>query len=97
MGTPAGYRVYSPEVLGVLDFVTQARRLGLTLKEICHIVALRGTKSGRCAHVRGLLEQSSPISTTSAGNCGPSSTPGTPRARGAESSASTSKEADCHG
>src|SRR5438094_1610175 len=37
--TAAGYRVYPPDVLGVLHFVTQARRLGLTLKEIGHIVA----------------------------------------------------------
>jgi hypothetical protein len=49
--------VYSPEVLGVLYFVTQARRLGLTLKEIGHIVALRCAKPGPCVHVRGLLEQ----------------------------------------
>jgi DNA-binding transcriptional MerR regulator len=55
--TPAGYRVYSPDVLGVLHFVTQARRLGLTLKEIGHIVALRCAKPGPCVHVRGLLEQ----------------------------------------
>jgi hypothetical protein len=49
--TPVGYRVYSPEVLGVLHFVTQARRLGLTLKEIDHIVALRCAKPGPCVHV----------------------------------------------
>ena len=55
--SPAGYRVYSPEVLGVVHFVTQARRLGLTLKEIGHIVALRGAKSGPSVHVRGLLKQ----------------------------------------
>jgi MerR family transcriptional regulator, copper efflux regulator len=42
--TPAGYRAYSPEVLRVLHFVTQARRLGLTLKEIGHIVGLRCAK-----------------------------------------------------
>jgi DNA-binding transcriptional MerR regulator len=32
--TPAGYRVYAPETLGVLHFITRARRLGLTLGEI---------------------------------------------------------------
>src|SRR6267378_4260129 len=55
--TAAGYRVYPPDVLGVLHFVTQARRLGLTLKEIGHIVALRYAKPGPCVHVRALLKQ----------------------------------------
>jgi len=55
--SPAGYRVYDMDVLGILHFVTQARRLGLTLKEIGEIVALRCAKPGPCVHVRGLLEQ----------------------------------------
>jgi len=55
--TPAGYRVYDVDVLGILHFVTQARRLGLTLKEIGDIVALRCAKPGPCVHVRALLEQ----------------------------------------
>jgi MerR family transcriptional regulator, copper efflux regulator len=55
--TPAGYRVYDTDVLGLLHFVTQARRLGLTLKEIRHIIELRSAKSGPCVHVRTLLEQ----------------------------------------
>src|SRR2546429_3107190 len=55
--TAAGYRVYPPDVLGVLHFVTQSRRLGLTLKEIGHIVALRCAKPGPCVHVRALLKQ----------------------------------------
>jgi len=55
--TPAGYRVYEADVLGVLHFVTQARRLGLTLKEIRNIIDMRSAKSGPCVHVRALLEQ----------------------------------------
>jgi DNA-binding transcriptional MerR regulator len=55
--SPAGYRVYDVNVLGILHFVTQARRLGLTLKEIGDIVALRCAKPGPCIHVRALLEQ----------------------------------------
>jgi DNA-binding transcriptional MerR regulator len=55
--TASGYRVYNAEVLGVLHFVTQARRLGFTLKEIGHIIDLRSAKSGPCGHVRALLEQ----------------------------------------
>jgi DNA-binding transcriptional MerR regulator len=55
--TLSGYRVYPPEVLGVLHFVTRARRLGLTLTEIGAIVALRCAKPGPCVHVRALLER----------------------------------------
>ena len=55
--TPSGYRTYSTDVLSVLHFVTQARRLGLTLREIGRIVALRCAKPGPCVHVRALLER----------------------------------------
>ena len=50
--TPSGYRTYSADVLGMLHFVTQARRLGLTLREIGRIVALRCAKPWPCVHVR---------------------------------------------
>src|SRR5215831_11015802 len=55
--TPAGYRVYPPETLVLLDFVARARRLGLTLAEIAQIVAIRRSGSPPCVHVRRLLEQ----------------------------------------
>src|SRR5262245_37985830 len=55
--TPAGYRLYPPETLDLLTFVARARRLGLTLAQIAHIVALRRAGSPPCAHVRRLLEQ----------------------------------------
>src|SRR5215471_16010177 len=55
--TPAGYRLYPPETLDLLTFVVRARRLGLTLSEIAHIVALRRAGSQPCVHVRELLEQ----------------------------------------
>ena len=38
---PSGYRLYPADVLGLLTFVGQARRLGLSLAEIREIVALR--------------------------------------------------------
>jgi len=44
-------------VLGVLAFVGQARRLGLTLSEIAEIAAQRRTGAAPCVHVRALLEQ----------------------------------------
>lgn len=55
--TPSGYRLYSPDVLGLLGFVQQSRRLGLTLGEIRHIVSLRRAGAEPCAHVRRLLAQ----------------------------------------
>ncbi len=55
--TPSGYRRYPADVLRLLTFVGQARRLGLTLAEIKHIVALRRAGSAPCVHVRALLEQ----------------------------------------
>ena len=55
--TPAGYRLYPNDVLPILAFVAQSRRLGLTLSEIRRIVALRCAGPGPCLHVRGLLEQ----------------------------------------
>src|SRR5229473_7939570 len=55
--TSSGYRRYPGDVLVLLTFVGQARRLGLTLAEIRHIVALRRSGSAPCVHVRTLLEQ----------------------------------------
>jgi DNA-binding transcriptional MerR regulator len=55
--TPAGYRIYPPDTLDLLGFVARARRLGLSLAEIAHIVALRRAGSPPCVHVRRLLEQ----------------------------------------
>ena len=53
--THTAYRMYSPEVLGRLGFIKQARRLGLSLKEIKQI--LRMSQAGRapCCKVRELL------------------------------------------
>jgi len=55
--TPSGYRRYPADVLGLLAFIGQARRLGLTLAEIRHIVTLRRAGAAPCAHVRALLQQ----------------------------------------
>jgi DNA-binding transcriptional MerR regulator len=55
--SPSGYRHYQADVLGLLTFVGQARRVGLTLAEIREIVALRKSGSAPCVHVRALLER----------------------------------------
>jgi DNA-binding transcriptional MerR regulator len=54
--TPAGYRVYPETVLGLLTFVGRARRLGLNLAEIQHIIAIRRAGSP-CVRVRALIER----------------------------------------
>lgn len=55
--TTAGYRVYGPETLSILEFVAQARRLGFHLDEIKEVVQIR--RSGRCPcpHVLDLVRQ----------------------------------------
>ena len=55
--TAAGYRLYPPDTVHLLAFVGRARRLGLTLSEVAHIVALRRAGSPPCVHVLGLLKQ----------------------------------------
>src|SRR5919201_4580634 len=53
----SGYRRYPEEVLRLLAFVGRARRLGLTLSEIRHIVALRRPGAAPCGHIRALIQQ----------------------------------------
>src|SRR5262245_24580461 len=50
--TPSGYRSYESDVLGLLAFVRRGRRLGLTLAELAHVVALRRAGAAPCTHVR---------------------------------------------
>lgn len=57
--TDSGYRVYSIDILGVLDFVVQARRLGLTLGQIAKIARQRRAGTMPCSDVRALLEKKS--------------------------------------
>jgi MerR family transcriptional regulator, copper efflux regulator len=49
--TPAGYQRYPADVLRLLAFVGQARRLGLSLSEIKHVVALRRDGAAPCLHI----------------------------------------------
>jgi MerR family copper efflux transcriptional regulator len=55
--TGAGYRVYGPDILAILTFVAQARRLGFHLDEIKEVVQIK--RSGRCPcpHVLDLVRQ----------------------------------------
>ncbi len=51
------YRVYGPETLALLGFVTQARRLGFSLAEIKEVVAMKRSGEIPCQHVRTLVER----------------------------------------
>ncbi len=53
--TGSGYRVYGPETLALLGFVTQARRLGFQLDEIARIVTLKRSGRTPCKHVLDLV------------------------------------------
>jgi MerR family copper efflux transcriptional regulator len=53
--TEAGYRVYGDDVLALLGFVTQARRLGFSLAEIRAIAAIRRSGPLPCPHVQDLV------------------------------------------
>lgn len=53
--TATGYRVYQQEVLNLLTFVAQARRLGFGLDEIKSIVLLKRSGCSPCSHVSELV------------------------------------------
>jgi DNA-binding transcriptional MerR regulator len=55
--TASGYRLYPADVLALLDFVAQARRLGLTLGEIAKVARQRRAGTMPCSDVRALLER----------------------------------------
>lgn len=54
--SPSGYRLYSSRELEQLAFVSKAKALGFTLKEIKQIIGLRMNGKDPCAHVRQLFQ-----------------------------------------
>lgn len=55
--TPSGYRDYTADALGRLDFIHRGRAAGLTLAQIRQFVAIRDSGAPPCGHVHDLLEQ----------------------------------------
>jgi len=55
--TPSGYREYGAEDLDRLQFVRQAKRLGLSLEEIKGILRVHDRREATCSHVCSLLDQ----------------------------------------
>ncbi len=54
--TAGGYRVYSPEAVGVVQFIRRAQGLGFRLDEIADLIDLRGDASRPKREVRALAE-----------------------------------------
>ncbi|MQA06350.1 MAG: MerR family DNA-binding protein [Streptosporangiales bacterium] len=55
--TDAGYRTYTDDDIAVLQFIRQAKTLGLSLGEIRDILDLRRSGTTPCRHVVALLDQ----------------------------------------
>ena len=55
--TESGYRQYGAEDVERLEFIKNAKRLGLSLDEIRDILKIRALSQSPCVHVRALLDQ----------------------------------------
>lgn len=55
--TASGYRVYGDADRTRLQFIAQAKALGLSLREIGEILAIRQDGEPPCRHVSGLLDR----------------------------------------
>ncbi len=53
----AGYRLYGPEDVERLEFVSKAKRLGFSLDDIRDVLLLHEQNEPPCVHVLALLEQ----------------------------------------
>lgn len=51
------YRLYSKEVIELLQFIKKAQGLGFTLSEVKEIIAIRQQGQEPCIHVRFLVER----------------------------------------
>jgi DNA-binding transcriptional MerR regulator len=55
--TAAGYRDYSPDVLGRVSFISSGRRMGLSLRQLSAILTARDGGGSPCAAALQLLGQ----------------------------------------
>lgn len=55
--TESGYRLYGPADVERLEFIKNAKQLGLSLVEIRDILVLHEQKQAPCIHVLALLDQ----------------------------------------
>jgi MerR family Zn(II)-responsive transcriptional regulator of zntA len=55
--TSSGYRDYTPDMLGRLDFIHRGQAAGLTLAQIRQILGIRDGGTPPCGHVSNLLAE----------------------------------------
>ena len=53
--TAAGYRQFTTDVIGRIDFIKQTQQAGFTLKEIQHLLKLRDTSTDTCGVIAPIL------------------------------------------
>ena len=54
--TPAGYRDYTPDAVGRIDFIHRGQAAGLTLAQVRQILDIRDDGQASCGHVQDLLD-----------------------------------------
>ena len=54
--TPAGYRDYTPDAVGRIDFIHRGQAAGLTLAQVRQILDIRDDGQAPCGHVQELLD-----------------------------------------
>ncbi len=54
--TPAGYRLYGEDAADRLRFIKGAQRLGLRLREVAELLAVRDRGACPCGHTQALVE-----------------------------------------
>ena len=54
--TPAGYRDYTPDAVGRIDFIHRGQAAGLTLAQVRQVLDIRDDGQAPCGHVQDLLD-----------------------------------------
>jgi Hg(II)-responsive transcriptional regulator len=55
--TKSGYRQFSPEIVRRIQFITRAKRLGFTLKEVDQFLVLADGVATDCREIQGLAKE----------------------------------------
>ena len=56
--TAGGYRNYTPDAIGIVQFIKRGQAAALTLAQVKRIIDIRGTGQAPCDHVRDQLDRS---------------------------------------
>ena len=55
--TPSGYRVYDPQIVARLTFISRAQAAGLSLREVRQVLAIADRGEQPCGHVVQVLTE----------------------------------------